>query len=108
MFDNIESIFRLGVSYCIMLLEAIGVVLIVAYSIRSVVFLIRRNSRLSRVSLTEGITTGLSFLLGSEVLKTINAPDWSSIGMTCAILLMRAAVTYLVHWENKAEKNREA
>ena len=58
-------------------------------------------------AITEGITTGLSFLLVSEVLKTIIDRDWTSIGMTCAILLMRASISLLVHWESKAEAEHE-
>jgi len=42
-------------------------------------------------------------LLGSEVLKTIVAPGWTDIGMTCAIILMRAGVTVLLKWENKTD-----
>jgi uncharacterized membrane protein len=42
--------------------------------------------------------------LVGEVLKTIIAPDWKDIGMTCAILLMRAAVTVLLHWERQHEE----
>jgi uncharacterized membrane protein len=46
------------------------------------------------------------------VLKTIIAPDWKDIGMTCAILLMRAAMSLLIYWETKAmlqiEKEEES
>jgi len=107
MLESVQSIFQTVILYAILFLEAIGAVLIVYYSIRAFILLLKGKSKLSRTSLTEGITTGLSFLLGSEVLKTIVAPDWSSIGMTCAILLMRAAVTILVHWENKVAGNEE-
>ena len=30
--------------------------------------------------------------------------DWKDLGMTCAILLMRAAVTVLLHWERQHEE----
>ena len=108
MFDQIEGIFQLVVSYGILLLDAVGAVVIMIYSIRSIICLCKKKSDMSRHVMTEGITTGLSFLLGSEVLKTIVAPDWSAIGMTCAILLIRAAVTILVRWENKVEREVEA
>ena len=55
--------------------------------------------------LAEGTTTALSFLLGGELLNTIIAPDWHDVGMTCAVLLMRAAMAVLIHWESTHEKH---
>ncbi len=107
MYEQIKSVFQPVVNYGILLLEAVGVVVIMIYSIRSIICLCKKKSEMSRHVMTEGIITGLSFLLGSEVLKTIVAPDWSDIGMTCAILLMRAGVTVLVRWENKVEREVE-
>jgi len=103
MYEMIETKFQTIVYYAILVLEAVGVLIILYYSAKSIGFLLKKKHRESKHALTEGTTSGLSFLLGSEVLKTIVAPDWSAIGMTCAILLMRAAVTILVHWENKSE-----
>ena len=57
--------------------------------------------------MAEGIATALSFLLGSEVLKTIIAPDWMDLGMTAAILAMRAAMSVLIHWETHHEPKPE-
>ena len=51
----------------------------------------------------QGAMEALNLLLGSEVLKTIVAPGWTDIGMTCAIILMRAGVTVLLKWENKTD-----
>ena len=71
-------------------------------SVRALIWLFRERHK-SKHILYDGISTALTFLLGSEILKTIVAPDWSDIGMTCAVLLMRAAMTLLIHWENKHE-----
>ncbi len=103
MFETIEEIFQMVVRYGILALEAVGAIIILFFSAKSFILFLRKRPAESRTALTEGITSGLSFLLGSEVLRTIVAPDWSDIGMTCAILLMRAGVTFLVRWENKEE-----
>ena len=87
----------------IFVLEGIGVVILLVYAVRALVALFKNIHQCKRL-LTEGITTALSFLLVGEVLKTIIAPDWKDIGMTCAILLMRAAVTVLLHWESTHER----
>ena len=104
MHETIEQLFERFLRYGITAVEIIGAVIVFIYTFRALYQLIRKNHARCHTLLTEGISTGLSFLLGSEVLNTIIAPDWSAVGMTCAILLMRAGMTLLVHWENKMEK----
>lgn len=105
MLEAVESVLDVIIHYSVLVLEILGAALILYRCVFAVVRLFQGNSRLCRASITEGITTGLSFLLVSEVLKTIIDRDWTSIGMTCAILLMRAAISVLVHWESKAEQH---
>ena len=97
-----EEIFRIVLEYCIMLVEGIGAAVIMVAAFRGIFSLFRDKNR-SRALLTEGIMTGLSFLLAGEVLNTIIAPDWKEIGMTCATLAMRAGVHFLVAWEKREE-----
>ena len=107
MYEVAEQAFQLVVRYAILVLEAVGALIIIGYSALAVVRMLQRRKKAGHEALTEGVTSGLSFLLGSEVLKTIVAPGWTDIGMTCAILLMRAAISLLVHWESKAESEHE-
>ena len=102
MFEILEDIFGIAVQYGILLFETIGVVILMVTAVKALICLTRSHSA-SKLEMAEGITTALSFLLGSEVLKTIVAPDWTEIGMTCAVLLMRAGMAVLIHWENKHE-----
>lgn len=102
MLENIEEGFHLAVHCGIFVLEVIGVIILFIYAFRALKSFFSPKNRAKQL-LSEGITTSLSFLLGGEVLKTIIAPDWKDIGMTCAILLMRAAVTVLLYWEHKSE-----
>ena len=106
MYEHIQDGFERILTYGITLVEIIGALIVFFYTFKALYFLLRHRHSRCHTLLTEGISTGLSFLLGSEVLKTIIAPDWSAIGMTCAILLMRAGMTLLVHWENKMEKEQ--
>lgn len=107
MLEMAEHVLDLIIHYSVLILEFIGAVLILYRCARAVINLFQCRAKLCHKTLTEGITTGLSFLLASEVLKTIIDRDWTSIGMTCAILLMRAAISILVHWESKAEASAE-
>ena len=103
MYESLEQIFQLIVRYGILLLEVVGAFVILYFSGKTVWYLLRKEHQKSRSAMTEGITTALNLLLGSEVLKTIVAPGWTDIGMTCAIILMRAGVTVLLKWENETD-----
>ena len=107
MYQQVEEIFHLMVRYAILVLEAVGVVVILVNTIRSIGQRLKQDKDTSRWTLTEGISSGLGFLLSSEVLKTIVAPDWKEIGMTCAILAMRAGMTFLIKWEERESEKQE-
>ena len=97
MLEIIQNAFDLLVCYGILLLEIASALVILYYSSKSVYFMFCRNHPKSHSVMTEGITTALNLLLGSEVLKTIVAPDWK----------MRAGVSVLLLWENRNQnRNR--
>lgn len=98
MYHAIEEIFRIVVEYGILALEIVGAVLILVSGVRALITLLSGKGDCKLV-MANGIVTALSFLLGGEALKTIIAPDWKDIGMTCAVLFMRAAMSVLIHWE---------
>jgi len=106
MYQALEQHFLNIVNDSIFVVEAVGVVILLFYTLRALIAVFKSIHQCKRL-LSEGITTALSFLLVGEVLKTIIAPDWKDIGMTCAILLMRAAVTVLLHWECKHEEDKD-
>lgn len=103
MLETISDFFTTVIRYGIVFLEITGAVLIVINAVQALYHLIRGNKKQAREEMAEGITLGLSFLLGSEVLKTIIAPDWNDLGMVCAILMMRAMVSILLYFEKKFE-----
>ena len=50
---------------------------------------------------------GLEFKLGSEILRTVIVRQLSEIATVAAIIALRAALTFLIHWEIKVEKMDE-
>ncbi len=107
MLENFEAAIKMLIELAILLLEGFGAIVILVNTFISLVRRLKRDKKESRETLTEGISFGLSFLLSSEVLKTIVAPGWKEIGMTCAVLLMRAGMTFLIKWEEKQEREEE-
>lgn len=102
MYEVMEEILHAIIRYGILAVEAVGVVVMLVGTFRALVRLFTDRGGSRRI-MAEGVTTALSFLLGGELLKTLIAPDWRDLGMTCAILLMRAAMAVLLHWEGKHE-----
>ena len=107
MYELLEGILHGVVNFGILLLEGIGTAIILVSGFRALGNLIRGESHACKLRLSVGITAALSFLLGAEVLKTIVALDWVGIGMTCALLLMRAAMVLLLHWESQHEHDSD-
>ena len=53
----------------------------------------------------KGFSTGLSFLLGAEILKTIALEEVSELMMVGGVIAMRVALSILIHWEMKQEQH---
>lgn len=100
-----EHIFGIIVQAAILLLECIGVLVLVYAAIKSVVGIFRHDPQV-KLHLAEGIELALGFKLGSEVLRTLVIRTWNELLMLGAIVLLRAAITFLIRWEIKDEKER--
>lgn len=58
----------------------------------------------TRIYLGKGLAMGLEFKLGSEILRTVIVREWSEIAIVAGIIALRAALTFLIHWEIKEEE----
>ena len=45
--------------------------------------------------------------MGGELLRTVVVRQWSELLILGAVILLRAALTFLIHWEIKNEKKQE-
>lgn len=106
MYEFLERVFYALVGYGILILEIVGAALIIIAGVKAFIALVTKTGN-CKLIMAEGIATALSFLLGGEALKTIIAPDWMELGMTAAILAMRAAMSVLIHWETHNEEKAE-
>ena len=91
------------VNLAVVLLEFIGVCVIVAAALQGIVRYIRHDP-LTRLQLAKGMAMGLEFKLGSEILRTVVVRELSEIAIVGAIIVLRAALTFLIHWEIKTEE----
>lgn len=92
------------VEVCTSLLEFFGIVVLVTSAVRAFVRWARRDRKNIRLDLAQGIALALEFKMGGEVLRTVVVREWSELGILGAIIVLRAMLTFLIHWEIKNEK----
>lgn len=102
-YNVVESVFYLLVQYAILAIELVGVCVLIYTIVRSVIGLFRHTERL-RLELAEGIALSLEFKMGGELLRTVIVREWKELLILGAVILLRAAMTFLIQWEIRVEK----
>lgn len=91
------------VSIVIVVLEFMGVLIISASGIKGFYNYVR-NSADTKISLAKGLSIALEFKMGSEILRTVVVREWEEIATVAGIIILRAALAFLIHWEIKQEE----
>ncbi|MFC2161177.1 DUF1622 domain-containing protein [Acidobacteriota bacterium] len=104
MIDIVKIIIE-NVSY---LLEGIAAILILIGAFQAVFIYLKRavigksdlkEITAGRLKLGQSLSIGLGFLIGADILKSAISPGWEEIGKLAAIVVIRAAVNFLLTWE---------
>ena len=102
------------VNFSVVMLEFMGLI-VIAYTGLNAFKKWTKKDPHTRLYLAEGLAMALSFKLGGEILRTVVVRDMSEIMQVGAIIILRAALTLLIHWEIKneekeiaAQKNKQA
>lgn len=74
--------------------------------IKGVIDILRKNEH-ARLNLVEGIALSVGFKIGGELLRTVIVRDWDEIILLGAVILLRAAMTFLIQWEIRLEKKNK-
>ena len=106
LYKEILEFFDIGVYYIILLIELVGIGVLIHTVVKALLGLFRGRDRI-RLDLAEGIALTLEFKLGSELLRTVIVRDWEELLILGAIVLLRAAMTFLIQWEIRIEKKHE-
>ena len=102
--EFLENVMKNIVQVAILFFEFVGVLVIILSGMKGVYNYVRRVSAM-KIALAQGLAVGLEFKLCSEILKTVIVRDWKEIITVAGIIGLRAALTFLIHWEIKEEKN---
>ena len=101
--SKLTQIFDYLIEYCILLIELIGVGILLWSVLRALVSLLRHKKKM-RLELAEGIALALEFKMGGELLRPVIVREWTELLILGAVIALRAALTFLIHWEISLEK----
>lgn len=104
--EILHHVMQYVVEIAILVFEFIGIGVIICSGIKGFVYYIRKNPNV-KLTLAHGLEIGLEFKLGSEILKTVIVREWEEILTVGAIIALRAALTFLIHWEIKEENKHK-
>ncbi|MBE6806714.1 MAG: DUF1622 domain-containing protein [Ruminococcaceae bacterium] len=109
--DNYEHILHNVAEVSALTLEFIGVIIIVIGSIKALFHLgdglIKHRAINIVVELGKTLALALEFKMGAEIIKTVIVHDLKELAVLGIVILIRALLAFLIHWEMKMEKKDE-
>ena len=106
--ELLAHLFEAGFANCVTiiihLLEIMGIIVICVGAIRDFVEYFTHKANI-KLDLAESLALGLEFMLGGEILRTVLAHDFKDIAIVGCIIVLRVALTVLIHWESSHMKH---
>ena len=91
----------------IVLVELAGICILLITAVQGFVSYFKHDPHI-RLKLAQGIALALEFKLGGEVLRTVIVREWTELAILGAVIVLRAVLTLLLHWEIKIEEERHS
>ncbi len=93
-------------------LELIGILIILAGTIRALCKL-ARHARPSKpfnvvIDLGRALALALECKMGAEIINTVVVRDLGELGILAVVILIRALLAFIIHWEIRMEQQSEA
>ena len=109
-----ESVLVPVASVIFIILEIIGIIALVAGVIRAIVinfpelFGVDIPGKNIRIDLGHAFALGLEFKMGAEIIKTVLIHDLKELAVLGVIIVLRAALAFLILWEIRNEEKERA
>lgn len=104
----LEHLVSTLVPFGIHVLELMGVVVILVGAVKAFykygLNLLAKKNYAVKLELAKTLTLALEFKLGAEILKTVIVKSLDEMYILAAIILLRAVLAFVIHWEIKAEE----
>jgi uncharacterized membrane protein len=92
-------------------LELVGILIIVIGSVRALVRLLRHIRSRGHfnvvIDLGRALALALEFKMGAEIIKTVIIHDIKELITLAIVILIRALLSVIIHWEIKMERKDE-
>lgn len=99
MLEAFEFYLHHVIALLVHLLEIMGVIVILFGAVRDFIWYFTGRAVNIRLDLARSLALGLEFKLGGEILRTVIARDLREILTVGAIIVLRGALSFLIHWE---------
>lgn len=103
---NVHLLVNEVASLAIYLMELLSALIIVFTTVRAFIKLLRRRPY-ARVYLLHGQSIGLTFKLGSEILRTITVRNTDEIWQIFLLIVIKACMVLLIDWELKSASEHD-
>lgn len=104
----LESLIHLVIPEIIGLIEIMGIAIIIVGTIKAfymyAMSMFTRKHYPIKLALGNSLALGLEFKMGAEILKTVTIRTIDEIMILGAIIVLRALLSVLIHYEVKSEK----
>ncbi|WP_027633653.1 DUF1622 domain-containing protein [Clostridium hydrogeniformans] len=104
----LENLINTVVPVIIHILEAMGIFIIFVGAIKAFYKYIRgffHEEEISiKVDFAKALTVALEFKLAGEILKTVIVRTLDEMYILAAIIILRAVLAFVIHWEIKSEE----
>ncbi|MBE6641096.1 MAG: DUF1622 domain-containing protein [Ruminococcaceae bacterium] len=105
---NYELLLRYIAQISICTLELVGIMIIIVGSAKTFYLTIKRIRKKQPVSIVielgKSLSLALEFKMGAEIINTVIIRDLKELGILAVVIVIRALMAVLIHWEVKMEK----
>ena len=112
--DVYSTILHFVAEFTVHTLEIIGIGIIIYGAVKALVQAITRiknkqdNSQNVIIALGRSLALALEFKMGAEIVNTVIIKDLRELVVLAIIIVLRAILALLIHWEIKNEQKDEA
>jgi len=101
--NTVNDIEIIIIRISIILCDMLGVLVLITTVAKSIYCYFHRDHHI-KLTLAQGIALALEFKLAGEVLRTVTVRELNELFILGVIIILRTAITILIHWEIKTEK----
>ena len=93
------------------ILELIGIMIIIIGTVRALVRLVdsivKKKGFHVAMDLGKALSLALEFKMGAEIIKTVIIHNLEELSILAVVILIRALLAFIIHWEIRTEKKEE-